>query len=68
METKKTFYLFWRFGKKEKVEGTDIAAAFNNAGYGGGAIRALDFYSEKDSHEWNAEQKAWENKEAVIGD
>ena len=42
----KTFILHWLGGKKEEVKGLDIADAFRKAGYGGGAIRALDWYEE----------------------
>ena len=43
----KKFILFWLDGKTEEVSGYDIADAFRRAGYGGGAIRALDYYEEK---------------------
>jgi hypothetical protein len=42
----KKFRLIWRTGNPEEVEGYDIADAFRRAGYGGGAIRALDYYEE----------------------
>lgn len=42
----KKFKLFWLGGQEEIVEGNDIADAFRHAGYGGGAIRALDYYKE----------------------
>ena len=38
------FKLHWPDGKVEVVEGHDIADAFTRAGYGAGAIRALDYY------------------------
>lgn len=38
------FILYWLDGNTEIVEGTDIADAFTRAGYGHGAIRALDYY------------------------
>lgn len=41
------YILYWLDGKKEEVEGDTITNAVNNANYGGGAIGALDFYSEK---------------------
>lgn len=40
------FRLHWLSGKNEDVEGYDIADAFRRAGYGGGAINALDYYEE----------------------
>ena len=42
----KKFLLHWLDGKTEEVLGTSIADAFSRAGYGGGAIRALDYYEE----------------------
>lgn len=43
----KTYILHWLDGKTEEVHGTSIADAFARAGYGGGAIVALDYYEEK---------------------
>ena len=43
----KTFILHWLDGSTEEVIGTDIANAFARAGYGGGAINALDHWEEK---------------------
>lgn len=42
----KTFILHWLTGKPEIVKGNDIADAVRKAGYGGGALRALDYYEE----------------------
>ena len=42
----KTFRLHWLDGKKELVEGPDIATAMNNAGIGAGALPALDYWEE----------------------
>lgn len=42
----KTFILHWLNGKTEEVKGTTIADAFTNAGYGAGALGALDYYEE----------------------
>jgi flavin-binding protein dodecin len=43
---KKTFKLHWLTGQSEVVNGYDIADAFSKAGYGAGAVRALDWYEE----------------------
>lgn len=43
----KTFTLFWLTGTSEIVTGNTITEAINRY-YGGGAINALDFYSEGD--------------------
>ena len=45
MKTKK-FILHWKSGEMETVEGNSIAEAFMNAGYGRGAIMALDYFEE----------------------
>lgn len=58
-----TFTLYWRGGKRQVVTGDTIDAAFTNAGYGNGAMRALDFYASGDdtkytynqaTHSWDA--------------
>jgi len=62
----KTFTLFWLDGKSEIVTGDSPADAMNKAGYGNGALRALDFYSEGDKREeweWNKESRSWSSKE-----
>lgn len=43
----KTFILHWLDGTTEKVYGNSIGNAFTNAGYGAGAIHALDYYEEE---------------------
>jgi hypothetical protein len=40
----KSFRIHWLDKTTEIVTGTDIADAFRRAGYGGGAISAIDFY------------------------
>lgn len=40
----KQFRLHWLDGKKQIVTGRDITDAFTKAGYGAGAIAALDWY------------------------
>ena len=42
----KTYILHWKTGKNEKVSGKDIADAMTHAGYGAGAVSALDYYEE----------------------
>lgn len=47
----KTFKLYWLTKTKgvqdtEEIKGDNIADAFRRAGYGGGAINALDYYEE----------------------
>ena len=45
----KTFILYWLDGKVSEVKGKDISDAFTRAGYGMGALSALDYYKEKEN-------------------
>ncbi len=42
----KTFILHWLHGAPEKIHGLDIADAIRKAGYGSGAMKALDYWEE----------------------
>lgn len=44
-----TYILHWLSGKTEEIEGLSIADAFMRAGYGGGALAALDYYEVKNA-------------------
>lgn len=61
MRDNHTFTLYWMTGKREVVHGPSIAEACTLAGYGGGAIRALDFYAcgDVDKHMWDAMSQRW---------
>lgn len=61
----KKFTLYWRDGKREVVEGSDCADAMTRAGYGGGAVGALDFHAKGDcgGYWWDAAKREWYNKE-----
>jgi len=57
------FTLFWLTGEYEILKGNTLSEAMNNSGYGGGSIRALDFYAngdERDNWKWNKEKHTWE--------
>lgn len=43
----KTFILHWFDRTTEKVNGDSISQAFMMAGYGAGALRALDYWEEE---------------------
>jgi len=60
----KKFRLYWRDGKTEVIEGRDIADAVTKAGYGAGAMGALDFHDkgELQSYEWDSIEKTWRMK------
>ncbi len=55
------FTVFWRHGRRDVFEGRDIADAFSRAGYGGGAIRVVDFYANGDdkSYTWDEAKHDW---------
>lgn len=58
----KEFTLFWLTGESEIVKGSDVANAMTLAGFGGGAVRALDFYANGDKRNeyvWNEEIRNW---------
>lgn len=60
---KKTFTLFWLDGKSELVQGETVEQAMTNAGYGNGALKALDFYAEGDvrkEYAWDTGARNWE--------
>ena len=42
----KTYILHWLSGETEEVTGYSISDAFTRAGYGAGALGALDYYEE----------------------
>ena len=56
------YTLYWRDGKREIVCGSTPVDAMNRAGYGNGALPALDFFSEgqSDYYTWNAATRQWE--------
>lgn len=56
-----TYTLYWMDGGKTTIIGKTIQEAFTNAGYGGGAVHGLDFYSEGmcDEYYRDKEKKMW---------
>lgn len=56
------FTLYWRTGQREIVQGRTIAEAMTLAGYGGGAVRALDFHAkgENTEYSWNSSSREWD--------
>ena len=58
-----TYTLYWLTGRRETVKGDDAAQAMTLAGYSSGAVRALDFYTRGDNHDyrWDVEKKKWVN-------
>lgn len=59
---KETYYtFFWRDGKRDVFPGNSASDALNDAGYGQGALRALDFWAHGDNKEWewDAKEREW---------
>lgn len=56
-----TFTFFWRDGKRDVFQGDSRSDALNRAGYGAGALRALDFVAEGDDkgYWYDAQLKTW---------
>lgn len=42
-----TYTFHWHGGRDEKLTGTSAADALNRAGYGRGALAALDYYEHE---------------------
>jgi hypothetical protein len=40
------FWVFWQDGQYDKITGFNVSDAFTKAGYGGGAVGAVDFHME----------------------
>jgi hypothetical protein len=59
----KTFTFYWRDGSRDVLSGADPADALNRAGFGAGAVRALDFHASGDNQEWEWRDKDWRPKE-----
>ncbi len=62
------FTIYWRHGERQVLKaapGDPIHTAFANAGYGGGATKAIDFYKEGnvDNYTWNPGTNEWLIKE-----
>ena len=69
---KKNLYRFyWLDGTTTVWEGYAPEEALTKAGYGAGAVRALDFYETNEPEQnyfWNTEEKIWRMKVKSMGD
>ena len=65
-ESLDSYTFFWKDGKRTMSQGTSIADAFTRAGYGAGAVSALDFYSPGDNKEYIYDRvmRNWVRKDA----
>ena len=60
-----TYYFHWLDGRKTEMIGESVEDAFTSAGYGAGAIRALDFYTvDDDSYVYNSGNSEWKSKDS----
>lgn len=59
------FTFFWRDGIRQVLKGADEVDALNKAGYGNGAIRALDFHAPGDNKDWEwvKDEHDWKRKD-----
>lgn len=55
------YTFFWLTGLREVLPGKHPHECLNNAGYGAGALRALDFYALGDckEYEWDQKYRTW---------
>lgn len=59
------YRFYWLDGVTTVQEGTSVEDAFSKAGYGAGAIRALDFYDvdkAEPTYSWDSETRNWVKK------
>ena len=56
-----TFTFFWMDGRRTMCMGETPVEALTRVGYGVGAIRAIDFYTNGDNKEyiWNPDIRSW---------
>ena len=62
------FTIYWLSGDREVMKGLSIEDAFRKAGYGGGAVNAIDCYKEgvDDGYRWDIDAKTWVEKERTV--
>ena len=56
---KNKFTIYWKNGKREVITGETIEDAFSKAGYGGGAVHAIDFYMDGEDTNYERIGKEW---------
>lgn len=65
-QQKNIFTVYWLHGEKSIIVGADFADAMNKAGYGNGALPAVDFYIEGICDQYIREGKEWVKSEPLI--
>ena len=65
IHTARLYRFYWKDGKMDFFHGDTVKEALTNAGYGAGALAALDFYEStpEPTYEWNKETRNWDKKE-----
>ena len=59
-DKEKLFTLFWRDGHRDVLPGNSVSDAMTRAGYGVGAVAALDFYADGENTEYMwLKSKGW---------
>ena len=58
----KEFTIYWRYNEKSIVKGFSEQDAFTKAGFGAGALNAVDFFMAGNNNEykWNEKTKYWD--------
>ena len=59
------FTFYWRSGQREVLEGDTPEDAANQAGYGAGAIRALDFWANGNDSDYEWRDGDWRKAKLV---
>lgn len=68
IEVLEKFTIWWRDGTRSVIEGVSIDDAFTKAGYGAGAVKAVDWYDrgDVDTHYWCTATKNWLRRTPII--
>ena len=61
------FTIYWKDGSRKVITGVTMKDAFTAAGYGAGAVAAIDWYDNgiSQTHHYNTETKEWVKKEPI---
>lgn len=55
------FTIYWLGGQRQVISGPTVEEAFSRAGYGGGSIRAVDWYEKgiNEEYYWDNQRRTW---------
>ena len=67
MSANNKFTIYWKDGSRKVITGVTMEDAFTAAGYGAGAVAAIDWYDNgiSQTHHYNMETKEWVKYEPV---